>query len=165
MFITFLYVLKTLQLLDDKVFKSTDLIFTQSWKCQAGVRLIFLGPKSAVVIGTRANKGQGMFLGFSRRSWVEEDWMTRPKNVCIGGYHAYRREMMVVVSCNHNQSLVYLLANCDKVIKHGISAVSVFSHKVTATIVVSQKFKTVAVFVSQTNPVVVEPIRDKNKGI
>ena len=28
MFITFLYVLKTLQLLDDKVFKSTDLIFT-----------------------------------------------------------------------------------------------------------------------------------------
>ena len=91
--------------------------------------------------------------------------MTRPKNVCMGGYYAYRREMMVVVSCTRNQSLVYLLVNCDKVIKHSISAVSVFSRKVTATIVVSQKVKTVAVFVSQTNPVVVEPIRDKNKGI
>ena len=67
----------------------------------------------------------------------EEDCVTRPKNVCAGGfhdYHAYSLEMMVVVSCTHNQSLVYLLANCDKVIKHSADAVSVLSHNDTATI-------------------------------
>ena len=63
------------------------------------------------MIGTRTNKGQGMFLGFSRGSSGEEDWVTRPKNVCVGGYHAYRRE---------NDG------SCVEVIKHGISAVSVF---------------------------------------
>ena len=57
-----LHVLNSLQLLADKVFKSTDLTSTQSWKGHTvSLELLWVRPKSAAVIGTPANKRQGMF--------------------------------------------------------------------------------------------------------
>jgi len=42
-------------------------------------------PKSATLIWTRANKGQGMFP-WLQQTFVEEDSVTSPKSVCAGDY-------------------------------------------------------------------------------
>ena len=83
---------------------------------------------SAAVIGTRANERLGKFRWLKEMFVREEYCVTSPKNVCVGGCHGYRRKIMRVVSP---------LINFSSISQYGSSAVSVFLHKVIATIFVS----------------------------
>ena len=86
--------------------------------------LNFSGSKFAAkkkMIRTRANKGQGMFPWLQQTFVGQEDYVTTPKNVCIGGYkwggkwylekHGFRRILAgpqnLESSFDKSQSLVF----------------------------------------------------------
>ena len=64
-----LYVLNTLQLLAAKVFKSTDLMSTLSWKGHTAVCWTSLGSKSQPWSGCQQTKGKKYSLHFSKHLW------------------------------------------------------------------------------------------------
>ena len=76
---------------DTSLFRlSLAFYFTISW-CRLALNFLpdlqpIFEAKSAALIGTQANQGQGMFPWLQQTFVREKDCVTGPKNTCVGGY-------------------------------------------------------------------------------